>query len=340
MKYGPQTHRERPQAVLSSDGYTLLELLLALGMTVVLLGVLFTSLDLYWRFSLSGQEEISRSQIARAVFNRISHDMRSTIYRPKPKTSSANDSTTTSDDAATGSNTGTSSSGNQSASNTSTNSTSGSTGSGTTQNQSTNSSASSNSGTSSMSTVPTEPMLLTDAYSGPALGIFGDESSIVMHVAKPDRLQRGAADVAGSPYSSSDLKAVAYYLGDGSGSLATMFGLMTGGSPGLTRMSADRLSLSLAGTTTDLVTAASKPELLAPEIDTMSFSYFDGAEWLSSWDSEVEGRLPNAIGVSLKFRAPQGSETSFISRSASAMTDSFRIVITLPTANSFEGFSL
>jgi len=340
MKHGPQTRLARPQSVLISGGFTLLELLLALGMTVVLLGVLFTSLDLYWRFSLSGQEEVSRSQIARAVFNRISHDMRSTIYRPKPKTSSANDSTTNSDDSAAGSNSGTSSNGNQSTSNAQTSSTSGGTGSGTTQNQAANSSTNSSSGTSSMSTVPTEPMLLTDAYSGPALGIFGDESSIVMHVAKPDRVQRGAADVAGSAYSSSDLKAVAYYLGDGSGSLATMFGLMTGGNAGLTRMSADRLSLSLAGTNTDLVTAASKPELLAPEIDSMSFSYFDGAEWLSAWDSEVEGRLPNAIGVSITFRPPPGSDTSFISRSASAMTDSFRIVITLPTANSFEGFSL
>lgn len=322
----------------SRTAFTLLELLLALGMTVVLLGVLFTALDLYWRFSLSGQEEVTRSQIARAVFNRMAEDMRSTIYRPKPKTPSSSDSTTTDD---SGDGTGTQNSGNQQSGNSQNNSTGSTSGQGTNQSQSGSGTGSTSSGSgSSTTTTPTEPMLLSDAYSSPALGVFGDESAIVMHVVKPDRLMRGAADAAGSSFSSSDTKVVAYYLGDRGGSLATMFGLTTGSKPGLTRASADRLSLSLAGTNSDLVMSASKTDLLAPEVETMSFSYFDGAEWLSTWDSEVEGRLPNAIGVSITFRAPTGSDTSMVSRTASAMTDSFRIVITLPTANSFEGFSL
>ncbi len=316
----------------SLNGFTLLELLLALGMTVMLLGVLFTALDLHWRFSLSGQEEVTRSQIARAVFNRMSQDIRSAIYRAKPKVSSSSDSTTSTTDAdSTGQSSGSQQSGNAQG-----NSGSGNSG----QSQSGGTSGTGAAGSSSTPTTPPQPMLLTDAYSGQALGVFGDSTSLVMHVVRPDRLKRGQADAAASSFSSSDTKGVAYFLGDGSGSLATMFGLTTGGSPGLTRVSADRLSLSLAGTNTDLALSASKSEVLAPEIESVSFSYFDGAEWLSEWDSEVEGRLPNAIGVSITFRAPSGSESSFISRSASAMSESFRIVVTLPTANSFEGFSL
>lgn len=331
--------RLRPSRTTS--GFTLLELLLALAMSVVLFGVLFTALDLYWRFSLTGQEEVTRSQIARSVFNRMSSDIRSTIYRAKPKVS-PNDTSTSTDSSDSTSDNGNSTSGNSVTNNTGTGTAS--TGQRTGQNQNTsgtgNSGSNSSGSSGSPTTTPTEPMMLSDAYSGQALGVFGDETSLVMHVVKPDRLARGTADVTGSQYTASDIKAVGYYLGDSSGSLATMFGLSTGGSPGLTRVSADRLSLSLAGANVDLVTAATKPELLAPEIESISFSYFDGVEWLSGWDSEVEGRLPNAIGVSITFRAPSGSDTAFISRSASSMTDSFRIVVTLPTSNPFEGFTL
>lgn len=320
----------------SRGAFTLLELLLSLALTVVLLGVLFTALDLYWRFSLSGQEEVTRSQIARAVFNRMSHDIRSTIYRKKPAAAASSDSSTsTSDGTGTSSTSGTGT-GTQQSGNSQSNAASGGTGQGSNQNAG---QSGSTSGSQSTSQTPTEPMLLTDAYTGSALGIFGDADSIVMHVLRPDRRSRGTADVAGNPYSSSDLKSVSYFLGGSTSSIAVMFGTSSGSS-GLTRTSADRLSLSMAGTNTDLVTAASKTEQLAPEIESISFSYFDGAEWLTAWDSEVEGRLPNAIGVAITFKSPSDSVSSFISKHASEMTDSFRIVITLPAANSFEGMSL
>ncbi len=315
--------------------FTLLELLLSMALTVVLLGVLFTALDLHWRFSLSGQEEVTRSQIARSIFNRLSHDIRSTIYRKKPAAASTSNSSSTSSSENSGTST-TSGTGTQQSGNTQSTGTSG--GTGQTGNQNTNQSGST-SGTQSTSQTPTEPMLLSDAYSGSALGIFGDADSIVMHVLRPDRRSRGTADVAGNPYSSSDLKSVSYFLGGSTSSIAMMFGTSSGAS-GLTRTSADRLSLSMAGTNTDLVTAASKTEQLAPEIESISFSYFDGAEWLTAWDSEVEGRLPNAVGVAITFKSPSDSMSSFVRRQASEMTDTFRIVITLPAANSFEGMSL
>ena len=311
-----------PNAAARS-GFTLLELLLSLGLTVVLLGVVFTAMDLHWRFSLTGHEEVARGQIARAVFTRMSADIRSVVYRPESQSSAdstSTDSTSTDDSTSDTSTTDSSTSG---------------TGSGT------------GTGTSTTSTTPKkDPTELTspsDAYSGGSLGVFGDSSMLVMHVSRPDRRSRGTSDVGVNPNSASDLKSVSYFMAGSSGGTLPTFLTQGadggGGASGLSRSSADRLTLVQAGDNVDLSSAASTTELLAEEIETLSFEYHDGFEWLTSWDSQEEGKLPNAIGISISFKAPSGPAESFVRRGASEMTDRYRIVITLPVANSFEGLA-
>ena len=315
------------------SGFTLLELLLSLGLTVVLLGVVFTALDLHWRFTLTGHEEVARGQVARAVFTRMAADIRSVVYRPESQSSvssTSSDSTSTDTQSDGSTSTGTTGTG--------TAATGTPIGSGT-------ATGSANSSTSPTKKDPTELTTPSDAYSGGSLGVFGDSEMLVMHVSRPDRRSRGTNDVSVNPNSASDLKSVSYFLaGSSTGTLPTFLPPGSGGNgdsaaSGLTRTSADRLTLVQAGENIELATAASTSELLADEIETLSFEYHDGFEWLTSWDSQEEGRLPNAIGISISFKAPSGPAGSFVRRGASEMTDRYRIVITLPVANSFESLA-
>ena len=66
---------------MSRRGFTLLELTLALGLTVVLLTAVYRAMELHWQFSIAGQVEVERSQIARALLTKIAADIRSTVYR-------------------------------------------------------------------------------------------------------------------------------------------------------------------------------------------------------------------------------------------------------------------
>lgn len=56
-------------------------------------------------------------------------------------------------------------------------------------------------------------------------------------------------------------------------------------------------------------------DVLAPEITEMTFAYFDGTAWLDSWDSRTIGGLPRAVRVTFGlWQAPQekkSGKTSF-----------------------------
>jgi len=67
-------------------------------------------------------------------------------------------------------------------------------------------------------------------------------------------------------------------------------------------------------------------ELSLPEAVAMEFSYFDGTEWLESWDSESDGGLPKAIEITLTLQArpPRPNEV------ASDETWTIRRIVTLP----------
>ena len=57
-----------------SSGFTLLEVILAIGLTTLLLAAIYSALDLYWKYTTIGQQQVERAQIARAVFQKITHD--------------------------------------------------------------------------------------------------------------------------------------------------------------------------------------------------------------------------------------------------------------------------
>lgn len=302
-----------------SQGFTLLELLMALGLTVILLSAVYSALSLHWRSSTLGQVEAERTQIARAVLSRLASDIRSVVYAPPD----AGTSTSTSTASADGTSTETSATD--------------STGTGT-------DSSGTDSATSTDTVLPGFEDV-GDAYAAITTGVFGDGRTLVLHITRPERLKRssGGSDVLSS---GTERKTVAWFVADGQGTLqSTALALISVNSSagsntanqfGLVRMSGDRLSLDLSEGLLDQAAVLSRAEHLAPEIQTVSFEYHDGTEWVTDWDTEVAGGLPNAIGITIAFRSPNYPPGSIFTRRPSASTDTFRIVVPLLTAEPFK----
>ena len=63
-------------------GFTLLEVLLATGFSIVLLGALWTLLSVYTDLFETGQVKAENAQLARSLLKQISDDLRSAIQDP------------------------------------------------------------------------------------------------------------------------------------------------------------------------------------------------------------------------------------------------------------------
>lgn len=305
---------------LRQFGYTLLEIVLALGLSSLLLAALYTALQMHWSSSTLGQVEMERSQVARALFRRIETDLRSVVFRESALTSSADDGSTSSSTSSSSSST-----------------TSGTTGSGT----STSNSATT-SGTSTSSSSSTDSSTTTDNYSTQKTGLYGDSATIVAHVSLPGRAENLGAtsgSSATSSYVSSDLQSVAYFLlGSGStlaqqisGSLNSPLGKQA---TGLARLQGDRMAMQTADESGDLSSMASNVKVLAPEVASIQFEYFDGVSWTTSWDTATSNSIPNAIRVTIEFLPPP-TIGGWYARPVSASTDRFQHTIALPLAQPY-----
>lgn len=65
-------------------GFTLLETMLALGISALLLAGIYAAIDQSWRTAASGREEMERAQLARALIHRLEQDLRAITYVPPP----------------------------------------------------------------------------------------------------------------------------------------------------------------------------------------------------------------------------------------------------------------
>lgn len=70
------------------NGFTLVEVLLSMTLVIVLIVAVYAGLDVYRRISTVGRAEVDRSQLARAIQQKIAVDIRSVIFTP-PKQETA-----------------------------------------------------------------------------------------------------------------------------------------------------------------------------------------------------------------------------------------------------------
>jgi hypothetical protein len=131
----------------------------------------------------------------------------------------------------------------------------------------------------------------------------------VLHINRPARemVYATSPDEEAGAFGRSDMATVSYFIADGSaGGLSAAVASQDGGGSsvlggvvGLARMEEDRLSTMLAGSTTGANAVPGTAKVIAPEVVAIEFAYWDGLEWLESWDSSVSGTLPSAIGITV-----------------------------------------
>jgi prepilin-type N-terminal cleavage/methylation domain-containing protein len=263
-------------------GFTLLELIIALSLCLLLMSAVYASLQLYWRLQSTGQEQVERAQIARAILRRMTIDVGSVMFMtPEAEQESDSDATggstvETADD--TGSS-GSSATGESDA-------------------------------TEEDTTIEVEDA--SSAYVSSSMGIVGDSQTLVLHISRPTRdlTYAALADVQDLRSRSSDIRSVSYFLaspgGAGlAGSVAPAAvvdrkaSAYVAADSGLARLEGDRLAIEFADLSLDYEALGSAAQIVAPEVVSLTFRYFDGTAWLESWDSTAAGRLPQAIEVTL-----------------------------------------
>jgi hypothetical protein len=277
--------------------------MLASAIGVLLMSALYVAVGLQLRHAQAGREVIQRTTLVRAVLARMSSDIASHMGPSLPAAS-----------AGSSSGAGGTAGGNAAG------------GGGTSAGGSGSNSGSSGAASSSTPAASSSPTTTTNAVQV-NLGVQGDTQRIILSVSKvPRELQFGVASGSDQPQQVvADQRRITYWLvGNGDSPL------------GLARQEIK------AVTSADL-TAAVPPDVpdegsfvIAEEVKSLTFSYFDGSSWQDTWD----GTAPGSDGVT-----PQGPPLAIAITIGVAMPGRngeqddpnnmrlIRHVVAIPTAN-------
>jgi prepilin-type N-terminal cleavage/methylation domain-containing protein len=279
-------------------GFTLVELLAALGISLLLIAAVTASLNIYVRLTATGEFSVERQQVTRALLEQMTRDVSSIVFTPPESEEDPDEE---------------------------------------------------------VSTTEPEPVEIEDAtssISSASVGLIGDSQSLVLNVSRPSRNLGYTSPLAAASLNerTSDLLSVSYFLAspgegglrgavaDNAAGYVTTTSSMDGN--GLARLEGDRMAIDYADLQTDTELLAGAARLIAPEVVSLQFRYFDGAAWFDVWDSTASGALPQAIEVTLGFRPLIADEEApQLSSSVPEAEDYVRHVIHVPIAEPYSASS-
>ena len=274
------------------SAFTLLEVLLALVISLMVLGAVYSFVGYQLKQAHAGREVIDRTTLSRSILGRIDTDIRCTIalndpgrFRLNPDVS-GDTAATAATPAAAGTSTPTTTT--TGAASKSSPSTASSTTSPSSASSSTGTSSSTTSSSSS-STSGLTPLLLP-------LGVNGSSTELNLFISRlPGEVFGDGAAETGMV--TSDLRRVSYWLGG------------DGSSGGLCRREVRLITSDDASA--DLPTGDVEQYLYAGEVKSVEFGYFDGTAWQDSWDSTTLGPdqatplgSPRAISIKIGVLPP------------------------------------
>ncbi len=136
--------------------------------------------------------------------------------------------------------------------------------------------------------------------------------------------------------SPSDVKSLAYFVSLASGGVEDKVQFAETRAPGgLYRREIDRAVAEYMGDTSLLSSPDRYTKLIANEVAQISFRYYDGEEWQTEWDSAENGGFPVAVEVTLVIdpeRSAAGSEAYSYSGVTGETMQVYRTVVDLPVA--------
>jgi hypothetical protein len=247
------------------SAFTLLELILALGLGALLLAALYAALSTHLGLTHVGRKVLSENAVAQLVLDRMTKDVNSELLPTIPKQSSSSGG-------GGGSSAGAASSGATGGTTGSTGGTSGTTGG-----------SGMSSGGGSGGSGGTSTTVISN------LGVQGDESTLTLYVSRYGKATTNPVDTTDDTVEQplrSDQRQICYFFND------------AGGQRGLYRQDIP-LPLTFQGMAS-VTTPPAAPGtgddgvvLLAAEVRSLTLEYFDGANWQATWD----GTQPGADGV-------------------------------------------
>ncbi len=300
-----KTTTERP-------AYTLLEVVLATACALLLMGALYVAMNMQLRHVQAGRDAVEQSLLARAMLNRISNDVSASLQMTVSGQISSSTGGGSSNSSGSSGSSGSSSS-----------------------SSSSSSSTTSTSGSSSTATGGTVMGGSNSSVNGPVTfnyGIQGQPDQLVLYVSTlPRELDVLALNPSATVPVVSDLRRITYWLSsDGTGP------------SGLARQ---EIKLAISDDALNPPPPPIQDEasfIIAPEVQSLAFSYFDGTTWQDTWDGTATSSdgtpvgLPQAIAVTLGLAQP-GKAKTVVNGSSDVQPQlkTYRHVIALPTANGF-----
>lgn len=334
------TRPPRPDPLSRSSprgrGFTLIEVLIALGLSLILVSAIYSAISLHWRYETAGRDRIERAQISTAVLRLMTEDIGSVAFKAPDAAQEADADSLGSASTGSSSSTGAASS---SGTSTSSSSTSG------TGSDSSASTSSSMNGANSKST--------TTASAPTSLGIVGKADYLQLDISRPAKedfipetsVNGPSANAPVTPELSSNVRVVWAMATPTMGSVDSKGVRSLTSNPALARQMTDRLRQAVEPPTAETNSTTAAPQLeesniLAKEIVSLSFQYYDGYSWSAEWDSTTMERLPRAIEVTIGFLKPEHRRTGAPHMPGSETILPIKHVILVPASSPVSGEEL
>ena len=347
----------RPHHSHDRRAFTLLEVLLALGLTVIVMALVGTALNSTLRLIEAGRVRTERDQLARAILSKIADDVCAAVrYEPFDASGmmklAANTTlnTDTTGQSSSSDATGSSGTSNSSSTTTSGSANTGTSGSGTSGGSSSSSGSSPSSGSSSGSSSSSSGSTSSSATPPPVVsttitGLIGDDTGLQVDLGRIPRLDEyvstennNSANQSSAPIPS-DVRRVMYYLANSTSSIVPS-GSPANSGTGLIRSEFDHASAQYTVDTGGDSSSASNPAVVAPEVLAIEFSYYDGSQWNTAWDTTSYNGLPQLIKISIVLSDParpkSAPEQNFASVADAAQQDPdnvYSVIVRLPACD-------
>lgn len=318
----PHNHSINERKATLRRGVTLLELILALGLSVLVLLAVGMAIDLHFRMLDVRRTNVEEAQLVRVIFEQFRKDLIGAMQSMPPDLSGLETVTGNAASAASG----------QAA------------------------------GALDALGAGDDLSMLADLALGmeggtagqlgsisSVLGLYGTSTELRVDVSRLPRIDEyeslmmaaSGVEVTDIP---SDVKTVTYFLAGeeamvGSAPVGMAFAVepsTTGFGRGLMRSQVARAAASYAASGGYDMSAYDNARLLADEVIGLQFAYFDGLEWYMDWDSDLMGGLPKAVEVVLTIQPTYALSDAAQARAEYGQVvpeQTYRLVIHLPTSN-------
>ena len=313
----------------TNRGLTLLELLLSLALTSIIMVIIAMSLDVYMRTLDRRQAIIEESQLARAILQQIANDLRSAV---QVQTGDVEEGLAGLDGIDLAGGVGDLLGGDIAGD------------------------LLGGGDTGLEDLLMEEDLAVTDDLATsmipPAVpGLYGNQYQLQMDISRLPRVEEyqrlmNLEDNFALTDIPSDVKTITYYVQGqdmvGMESMAEELDVVEDDIRlinGLVRRHMDRAVTQFAADNGNIDALLNQGDVIAPEVVSIEFQYWDGLLWLPEWDSEVEEGLPVAVEIRLYLKSARNNQSSSM-LSAFSMGDDmdeletgttmYRLVVRLP----------